>query len=50
VKVPNFTGRYDNATLAHLRWCDDLLCRGLPGRSVPRQSDLEHITALVTEL
>jgi hypothetical protein len=50
VKVPNFTGRYDNATLAHLRWCDDLLCRGLPGRSVPRQNDLEHITALVTEL
>lgn len=50
VPVPHFTDRYDKETLAHLRWCDDLLCRGLPGRSAPRQSDLEHITALVTEL
>ncbi len=50
VPVPHFTDRYDKEALAHLRWCDDLLCRGLPGRSAPRQSDLEHITALVTEL
>lgn len=50
VPVPHFTDRYDNETLAHLRWCDDLLCRGLPGRSVPEQSDLKRITALVTDL
>jgi len=50
VPLPHFIERYDNETLAHLRWCDDLLCRGLPGRSAPRQSDLERITALVTEL
>jgi hypothetical protein len=50
VPVPHFTDRYDNETLAHLRWCDDLLCRGLPERSAPQQSDLERITAMVTEL
>jgi hypothetical protein len=50
VPVPHFTERYDGETLAHLEWCDDLLRRGLPGRSAPQQTDLERITALVTEL
>jgi hypothetical protein len=50
VPVPHFTERYDRETLAHLEWCDDLLCRGLPGRSAPQQRDLERITVLVTEL
>ena len=50
VPVPHFTERYDGETLAHLEWCDDLLRRGLPGRSAPQQSDLERITALVTDL
>ena len=50
VPIDQFRGRYDGETLAHLEWCDDLLRRSLPGRSAPQQSDLERITALVTEL
>ena len=36
VPVPHFTERYDGETLAHLEWCDDVLRRGLPGRSIPQ--------------
>jgi hypothetical protein len=49
VQLQHFTTRYDGETLAHLEWCDDVLRRGLPGRSALQLSDLERITGLVDE-
>ncbi len=50
VQLNHFTNSYDTETLAHLEWCDDVLRRGLPGRSALQLSDLERITDLVDQL